>query len=172
MMQKIKEEVLNLYMSHPFPMWDKKERKHRLSAELCRYRFLGPENALPGAKLLEVGCGTETEPCLQQSTLGVKEFNVLIKVEKSLKVAKQVAREEKFEKQFNAVEGDLFNLPFEDNSFDVGCIMGVLHHTDPFLVSRKTAFLNQEVTLVCSFTTSLTIGVQLAEKQSESNGRG
>jgi ubiquinone/menaquinone biosynthesis C-methylase UbiE len=133
-MQKIKEEVLNLYMSHPFPMWDKKERRHRLSAELCRYRFLGLENAMPGAKLLEIGCGTGNRTMLAAKHFGVEEFTGFDQSRESLKVAKQVAREENFEKQFNAVEGDLFNLPFEDNSFDVVVSWGVLHHTsNPFL---------------------------------------
>ena len=113
-MQKIKEEVLNLYMSHPFPIWDKKERKHRLSAELCRYRFLGLENAMPGAKVLEVGCGTGNRTMLAAKHYGVEKFTGFDQSRESLKVAKQVAREENFEKQFNAVEGDLFNLPFVD----------------------------------------------------------
>ena len=53
----IKKDVLALYKSHPFPRWNHGERQHRLSAELCRYRFLGLEDAMKDARFLDIGCG-------------------------------------------------------------------------------------------------------------------
>ena len=133
MSDTIKKDVLELYMSHPFPRWDHKERLHRLSAELCRYRFLGLDKKMNGARFIDIGCGTGNRSMLIAKVLGVNEFVGFDQSSESLEIAEKVALEEGMNDKFTAVNGDLFNLPFPDNSFDVVVTWGVLHHTnDPF----------------------------------------
>jgi ubiquinone/menaquinone biosynthesis C-methylase UbiE len=120
-----------MYMAHPFPQWTPAERRRRLAAELGRYRFLGLERAMPGARFLDVGCGTGNRSMLPAKHLGVKRFVGLDRSSASLAIARRVAEEESFER-FEPVRGNLLDLPFADGSFDVVVSWGVLHHTpDP-----------------------------------------
>lgn len=126
--QKLHRNVRKMYLSHPFPQWGHEKRVQRLPAELCRYRFLGFENEMPGSRLLDVGCGTGNRSMLVAKHYGVREFVGLDASTESLSIAQRVADEEAFER-FRPVEGNLFEMPFEDNSFDVVVSWGVLHHT-------------------------------------------
>ncbi|MEZ6035080.1 MAG: class I SAM-dependent methyltransferase [Planctomycetaceae bacterium] len=133
----VQNSVVEMYMSHPFPQWDHKKRLQRLPAELCRYRFLGFENDMTGARFLDVGCGTGNRSMLAAKHYGVEEFVGLDATEASLAVARNVARDEGFTR-FKAVNSSLFEMPFEDNSFDVVVSWGVLHHTaDPLKGLRE-----------------------------------
>jgi ubiquinone/menaquinone biosynthesis C-methylase UbiE len=128
----IKRNVLDMYMAHPFPQWSTEERHRRLAYELCRYKFLGLEDALRGARLIEVGCGTGMRTMLAAQHYGVREFVGFDHSRASLDVARRIANEDGFDR-FTPVEGDLFSIPYEDNSFDVVVSWGVLHHThDPW----------------------------------------
>jgi ubiquinone/menaquinone biosynthesis C-methylase UbiE len=134
----IKKDVLALYKSHPFPRWNHGERQHRLSAELCRYRFLGLEDAMKDARFLDIGCGTGNRSMLIAKHLGVKEFVGFDQSSESLQIAQDIASEEGMSDRFTPSNGDLFNLPFTDGSFDVVVSWGVLHHTpDPFAGLRE-----------------------------------
>ncbi len=129
---KIKSSVLSMYLAHPYPQWSKEERKGRLAFEICRYKFLGLDEFMPGARFLEVGCGTGMRSMLVAQHYGVKEFVGLDHSSASLEVAKRVAAEDNYDR-FTPVEGDLFNIPYPDGAFDVVVSWGVLHHThDPF----------------------------------------
>ena len=72
--QAIKRGVLAMYMAHPFPQWSSEERARRLAFEICRYKFLGLDTVLPGARLIEVGCGTGMRTMGAARHFGVREF--------------------------------------------------------------------------------------------------
>lgn len=136
-MSMIKQEVLRLYLDHPFPQWTREEREHRFCAELLRYHCLGLADAMKGARFLDVGCGTGNRSMLAAKRFGVAEYVGFDHSRTSLEIARQVAAEEHFDR-FTPVEGDLFALPFDDESFDVVVSWGVLHHTaDPLRGFRE-----------------------------------
>jgi len=133
----IKKSVLEMYLAHPFPQWTHEERRRRLGAELARYRFLGLEAPMTGGRFLDIGCGTGNRSMLVAKELGVEEFVGLDHSRASLECATRVAAEEGFDR-FTPVEGDLFNIPYPDESFDVVVSWGVLHHThDPLAGLRE-----------------------------------
>lgn len=128
----LKSEVLNMYLAHPFPRWTREERHRRLANEIIRYEYLGIDKAMPGARFLDVGCGTGNRSMKIAQRYGVKEFVGIDHSTASLAVAEEVAREEGFDR-FTPVEGNILELPFEDGEFDVVVSWGVLHHTsDPY----------------------------------------
>jgi ubiquinone/menaquinone biosynthesis C-methylase UbiE len=135
--QAIKRDVLAMYMAHPFPQWSSEERLRRLAFELCRYKFLGLDGVLPGARLIEVGCGTGMRTMGAAQHFGVREFVGFDHSQASLEVARRVAHEDGYER-FTPVEGDLFDIPYDDGAFDVVVSWGVLHHTaDPWRGFRE-----------------------------------
>src|SRR5690242_7780118 len=54
----VKQDVLKMYMRHPYPSYSQTERRNIFAAELCRYRYLGLEPVMSNARLIDVGCGT------------------------------------------------------------------------------------------------------------------
>jgi ubiquinone/menaquinone biosynthesis C-methylase UbiE len=134
---EIKREILAMYMAHPYPQWTKEERRQYFAAALTQFHFLGLANLMPGARFLDVGCGTGNRTMLVAKHFGVAEYVGLDHSSASLEIARKVAVEEDFDR-FVAVEGDLFSLPFPEKSFDVVLSQGVLHHTpDPFRGLRE-----------------------------------
>jgi len=128
---KVKGGVLRMYMQHPYPNYSAEERQNILAAELSRYRFLGLEQFLPNARLIDVGCGTAHRVMPIAKHFGVKEYVGIDHSVASLKVAQDLADELKFDRA-TLVEGDIFKLPYPDSSFDIVISQGVLHHTsDP-----------------------------------------
>lgn len=66
----IKGDVLRMYLKHPYPNYSAAERRAIFPAELARYRFLGLEPFLPGARVIDVGCGTGLSFELLRSAVG------------------------------------------------------------------------------------------------------
>lgn len=94
----------------------------------------------PGCKVLDAGCGAGMGA---METLGERLNKVQyigVDISDAYKVAAKRFAEFGFSGQH--MQGDLMNLPFEDETFDVVLTEGVLHHTDStknalFAVCRK-----------------------------------
>jgi ubiquinone/menaquinone biosynthesis C-methylase UbiE len=124
----VKKPVLEMYMEHPYPNYSKAERQQIFAAELTRYRFLGLDKFLPNARVIDVGCGTTHRVMPIAQHFGVKEYVGIDHSTASLDVAKELARELDFSR-VTLIEGDIFDLPFPADSFDIVISQGVLHHT-------------------------------------------
>jgi SAM-dependent methyltransferase len=125
---EVKKPVLEMYMKYPYPNYSKEEREQIFAAELTRYHFLGLEQFMPNARIIDVGCGTGHRVIPIAKHFGVKEYVGVDHSTASLAVAKKLMEELQF-KQCTLLEGDIFSLPFPDNSFDIVISQGVLHHT-------------------------------------------
>ena len=75
--------------------------------------------------MLDVG---QNRSMLMAKYFEIGELYGLDACKKSLEISKEVAKEEEFDR-FKPIHGSLFELPFEDNTFDVVMSWGVLHHT-------------------------------------------
>lgn len=136
-MDAVKKDVLKMYMSHPYPNYSAEERRNIFAAELCRYRFLGLEKYLPGARLIDVGCGTGHRVIPLAVRFGAKEYVGIDHSTASLEVAADLVQELGL-RNATLMEGDLFDLPYPDGSFDIVISQGVLHHTsDPYRGFRE-----------------------------------
>jgi SAM-dependent methyltransferase len=134
---RIKKEVLEMYLRYPYPSYSAAERRSIFPAELARYRYLGLEAALPGARIIDVGCGTGHRVLPIAHHFGVKEYVGFDQSSASLDVARTLAAELRCA-DVTLRAGDLFSLPFPDASFDVVISQGVLHHTsDPLRGFRE-----------------------------------
>jgi len=128
----VKSHVLQMYMAHPYPNYSAAERRQIFAAELCRFRFLGLEPFLRDARVIDVGCGTGHRVMPLAQHFGVREYVGFDQSTASLAVARDLKQELGFHGA-TLVEGDIFQLPYPDASFDVVISQGVLHHTsDPF----------------------------------------
>lgn len=135
----VKMPVLKMYMEYPYPNYSKEERDQIFAAELTRYRFLGLEEFLPKARIIDVGCGTGHRVIPLAKHFGVTEYVGVDHSTASLAVAKELVEELGF-KQATLVEGDIFNLPYLDESFDIVISQGVLHHTsEPYRGLKELA---------------------------------
>jgi len=123
-------------MSYPYPNYNAEERAQILPAELCRYRYLGLEPSMKGARLIDVGCGTGHRVMPLAKHFGAREYVGLDHSSASLAVARTLATE--LDLNATLQEADLFALPFPDASFDIVISQGVLHHTsDPWRGFRE-----------------------------------
>lgn len=126
-----------MYLRHPYPSYTAAERRAIFPAELARYRYLGLEAFLPNARVIDVGCGTGHRVMPMAQHFGVRDYVGFDHSTASLDVARALAAELKFPNATLA-EGDLFALPYPDESFDVVISQGVLHHTsDPLRGFRE-----------------------------------
>lgn len=127
----VKSGVLQLYSRHPYPNYSADERARILPAELCRYRYLGLEPHMRGARILDVGCGTGHRVMPLAKHFGAHAYVGLEQSTASIALARELAAE--LGMAATILEGDLFELPFADGAFDIVIAQGVLHHTgDPW----------------------------------------
>ena len=89
----VKSPVLQMYMAHPYPNYSATERRQIFAAELCRYRFLGLEPFLRGARVIDVGCGTGHRVMPIAHHFGVREYVGFDHSGASLTVARQLKDE-------------------------------------------------------------------------------
>src|SRR5688572_15017354 len=96
------------------------DHERRFKSELGRYR---PDPVKPG-RFLELGCGIGITTHMAQKNFGVDAVGVDL----SLAALKATARyrDNPF---LHFVQGSVFYLPLEQQSFDVIYSRGVLHHT-------------------------------------------
>lgn len=131
MADPVKADVLQTYLQYPYPRYSAAELERIKPAELCRYRYLGIEHVMRGARVLDVGCGTAHRVMPMAKHFGAAAYFGLEQSAASIAVARELA--EQIGMNAVIVEGDLFSLPFPDSSFDVVISQGVLHHTsDPW----------------------------------------
>ncbi len=128
LLDKVKKPVLEMYMQHPYPNYSKEERERIFATELTRYHFLGLDQFLPNARVIDVGCGTGHRVIPIASHFKVKEYVGIDHSTASLNVARELVEELEFG-NCRLMEGDIFSLPFPDASFDIVISQGVLHHT-------------------------------------------
>ena len=127
----VKPSVLQMYLRYPYPNYSAEELAQILPAELCRYRYLGLEPFMAGARVLDVGCGTSHRVMPLAKHFGAREYVGLEQSTASIAVGRALA--EQIGMNATIHEGDLFSLPFPDASFDIVISQGVLHHTsDPW----------------------------------------
>ena len=115
---KVKPDVLRMYMAYPYPNYSKQERENIFAAELCRYRYLGLEPFMSGARLADIGCGTAHHVMPMAQHFGVREYIGFDHSRASVDVAKKLS-EELGMANVKLLNGDLFELPFEDGSVDI-----------------------------------------------------
>jgi len=133
--RQIEREVFDLYRSYPFPQTTPQQRRDWLAYQICKYKFLGVEDAWRG-RVLDVGCGTG-RTMLVPGYYGTRLYVGLDQSTVSLKFAGQVARADGVD-QFCPVNASLFEIPFSDNTFDLVVCWAVLHHTpDPLQGLRE-----------------------------------
>src|SRR5262245_8430958 len=127
--------VFDLYRTYPFPQTTAQQRREWLAYQLCKYKFLGLEEAWQG-RVLDVGCGTG-RIMLVPRHYDCRQYVGLDQSEASLRYATGVACEEGVD-QFAPVKANLYQMPFPDDSFDVVMCWAVLHCTpDPLRGIRE-----------------------------------
>ena len=89
----VKKPVREMYMQHPYPNYSKEERQQIFGAELTRYKFLGLDTFLPGARVIDVGCGTTHRVMPIAQHFGVKEYVGIDHSSASLAVGRALAEE-------------------------------------------------------------------------------
>ena len=103
------------------------------AAEKLRYKYhyhLPPlfdriARDFPGGKLLEVGCSMANDT-IQFARRGLQTTGVDL-TENAIELARSRFQMEGLTGEFLVADAE--NLPFDDNTFDVGYSFGVLHHT-------------------------------------------
>lgn len=121
--------VFDLYRTYPFPQTSASQRREWLPLQLCKYKFLGVEEAWRG-RVLDVGCGTG-RTMLVPKHYGTQCYVGLDQSEASLAFARQVSQEDGV-RQFAPLKASLYDMPFPNDSFDLVVSWGVLHCTpDP-----------------------------------------
>ena len=94
-----------------------------------RHRLLTSVSIKPGARVLEVGCGTGHAAC--DIARKYKCHVTAVDISKEMvATAKQVIRSQKLESSVTCEVADILNLPYEEGSFDVVLAQAVLMFVD------------------------------------------
>ncbi|MFT7485568.1 MAG: SAM-dependent methyltransferase, partial [Candidatus Paceibacteria bacterium] len=134
-------EVEDFYSVNPFPGYGSGDTRGTLLDRSRRAHFVTSlDAAIPtNARVLECGCGTAQLSAFLaiagpgRSVIGVDGCRV------SLQHADQFREREGID-NLQLVRGDLFQLPVEENAYQVVISRGVVHHTpDPDEATRQVA---------------------------------
>ena len=127
----IQEEVLKMYEQAPYPDYgdDPLEYNYLMKKKYIDL-ILGFEGkgfqVYQDKKILEGGCGTGRESIYVASMGG--RLSAIDLNDRSLEVAKKQAAKMNFDIQF--MKASVFNIPFDDDYFDIVISSGVIHHTE------------------------------------------
>ena len=114
-MEKLKDS------SHVFSYGAEEVKSFAEKSAKVNNAYFGPtigkflETEAPGKRVLDIGCGTG-DWCYQAARYGAKSINGFDKEEKMVEVARQATS------QFSTVNiqlGDITNMPYDDNTFDI-----------------------------------------------------
>ncbi len=86
------------------------------------------ESFFKGNKCLDLGCGNG-RTCFSMAQLGAKEVYGIDYGEDSIRFAKEKVKQKQLDKIHFSV-GSVYDLAFEDNSFEVAISNGVFHHLE------------------------------------------
>jgi ubiquinone/menaquinone biosynthesis C-methylase UbiE len=138
--KKIQEE----YYKKTYTNYDEKHLFEKDEHHLALSHLIGVLNFYNINSILDVGTGTGRALKMIKDKSSVRVMGIeIVKELREVAYKKGITREE-------LIEGDILNIPFEDNSFDLVCEFGVLHHVkdnkkavDEMLrVSKKAIFLS------------------------------
>jgi SAM-dependent methyltransferase len=127
-LSQVSDVVKRFYEEHPFPNYDGFESVGDLLARASRSIYAAMlDRQIPiGARVLEIGCGTGQLGAFLsvggRAVVGVDMSSA------SLRLASDFKHRHRLE-NLNFVQGDLFALPLQSESFDLVIAKGVLHHT-------------------------------------------
>ncbi len=120
--------VKAFYEEHPFPNYDGFESIGDLISRASRsvYAAMLDRQIPAGARILEIGCGTGQLGAFLsvggRAVVGVDMSTASLGLASDFKRAQGL-------KDCNFMQGDLFALPLQPESFDLVICKGVLHHT-------------------------------------------
>lgn len=104
--------------------------------EIVDYLDLLLKQISPPLKILEAGCGSGKGSLLLKSN--IEKLTLLDISEEALKLAQFFAKQIKNEniRYIEYIQGDLFKLPFEDNSYNLVWNAGTLEHYDKSCIKK------------------------------------
>jgi len=127
-MSSVTDVVKRFYEEHPFPNYDGFESIGDLLARASRsvYAAMLDRQIPVGARILEIGCGTGQLGAFLsvggRAVLGVDMSSASLGLATDFKTRHGLDN-------CNFMQGNLFDLPLQPESFDLVICKGVLHHT-------------------------------------------
>ena len=126
--EELTEAVEEFYSKTPFPNYNDFDSIETFIEKGAKLRFFQELSQLikPWHKFVEVGCGTGQVSNFLSAVTPSEIFGVDLTYQ-SLLLAEQFAANNNLSAKF--IHADIFDLPFQNEAFDVVMCSGVLHHT-------------------------------------------
>lgn len=120
MRQALDKETLKAVYNHAARRYDFQHSFLTANSDQRGRELLVEEAVTPGNKVLDLGAGTGSTGLLAAKKTGASGTVVLFDAsEGMLDIAKEKAMQMQIQERTEIRTGDMLNLPFEDNSFDV-----------------------------------------------------